>query len=36
MQLPCFNEYKNLFYALNVKKVPDNIYDFLTPRGLAY
>lgn len=36
MQLPCFNEYKNLFYALNVKKVPDNIYELLTPRGLAY
>jgi hypothetical protein len=36
MQLPCFNEYRNLFYALNVKKVPDNIYDLLTPRGLAY
>jgi hypothetical protein len=36
MQLPCFSEFKTLFYALNVKKVPDNIYDLLTPRGLAY
>jgi hypothetical protein len=36
MQLPCFNEYRNLFYNLNVKIVPENIYDLLTPRGLAY
>jgi hypothetical protein len=26
MQLPCFNEYRNLFYNLNVKIVPENIY----------
>jgi hypothetical protein len=32
MQLPCFNEYRDLFYNnLNVKVVPDNIYDLLTP-----
>src|SRR5579871_2456683 len=31
MQLPCFNEFKELFYELNVKKVPDNIYELLTP-----
>jgi hypothetical protein len=36
MQLPCFNEYREIFYALNVKIVPDNIYDLLSPRGLAY
>lgn len=36
MQLPCFNEYRNLFYNLNVKIVPENIYDLLTPRGLAF
>jgi hypothetical protein len=36
MQLPCFNEYRNLFYNLDVKIVPENIYDLLTPRGLAY
>lgn len=35
MQLPCFNEYKENFYVLNVKRVPDNIYELLTPRGLA-
>nr|ATI20297.1 LAGLIDADG endonuclease [Juglanconis sp.] len=31
MQLPCFNEFKNNFYKLNVKLVPDNIYELLTP-----
>jgi len=36
MQLPCFNEYRNLFYNLNVKIVPENIYDLLTPKGLAF
>nr|YP_009722347.1 hypothetical protein [Morchella importuna]QGN66749.1 hypothetical protein [Morchella importuna] len=27
MQLPCFNEYREMFYTLNVKKVPENIYE---------
>lgn len=36
MQLPCFNVYKDLFYNLNVKIVPDNIHELLTPRGLAF
>lgn len=36
MQLPCFSVFKDLFYSVNVKKVPDNIYDLLTPRGLAF
>ena len=36
MQLPCFNEYRELFYKKNVKIVPDNIYKLLTPRGLAF
>ena len=36
MQLPVFNVYKDYFYKLNVKIVPDNIYDLLTPRGLAF
>lgn len=36
IQLPYFNEYRDLFYNQNVKIVPDNIYDLLTPRGLAY
>lgn len=36
MQLPCFNEYRDMFYNLNVKVVPENIYDLLTPRGLAF
>lgn len=29
MQLPCFNEYREMFYILN--KVPENIYELLTP-----
>jgi hypothetical protein len=36
MQLPCFNEFKDMFYVVNVKKVPSNIYELLTPRGLAF
>ena len=36
MQLPCFNMYRELFYLQNVKRVPDNIYELLTPRGLAF
>ena len=34
MQLPCFNVFKQMFYVLNVKIVPNNIYELLTPRGL--
>jgi len=36
MQLPCFNEFKDKFYVSNVKRVPYNIYELLTPRGLAF
>jgi hypothetical protein len=36
MQLPCFNVFKDMFYVVNVKKVPSNIYELLTPRGLAF
>ena len=36
MQLPCFNVFKEMFYVANVKKVPNNIYELLTPRGLAF
>jgi len=36
MQLPCFNEFRKMFYLLNVKRVPCNIYELLTPRGLAF
>lgn len=36
MQLPCFNVFRENFYVLNVKKVPDNIYELLTLRGLAF
>ena len=36
MQLPCFNEYRELFYELNKKIVPENINKMLTARGLAF
>ena len=36
MQLPCFNVFKEIFYLSNVKRVPENIYELLTPRGLAF
>lgn len=32
----CFNEYHNLLYKNNIKIVPKNIDELLTPRGLAY
>ena len=36
VQLPCFNEFRELFYQLGEKKIPDNIPKILTPRGLAF
>lgn len=36
MQLPSFNIFRELFYPLNVKLVPNNIYELLTPQGLAF
>ena len=36
MQLPCFNVYREMFYLLNVKKVPETIHNILTARGLAF
>lgn len=36
MQLPCFNVFKEKFYVSNVKVVPDNIYEMLTYKGLAF
>lgn len=36
MQFPCFNVFKDMFYVVNVKKVPSNIYELLTLRGLAF
>lgn len=36
MQLPCFNEHRELFYLSTVKFVPINKYDLLTPIGLAF
>lgn len=31
MQLPCFNVFKEIFYKVNVKIVPNNIQELLTP-----
>ena len=31
MQIPCFNEFRDNFYELNVKVIPHNIYELLTP-----
>ena len=36
MQLPCFNVFKDMFYVDSVKKIPSDIYELLTPRGLAF
>jgi hypothetical protein len=36
MQLPCFNLYREIFYILGKKIIPNNIYELLTPRGLAF
>ena len=37
MHLPCFNDYRELFYDLNkIKIVPENIRELLTPQGLAF
>ena len=33
--LPCFTELYNLFYINNVKVIPKNIYDLLSPVALA-
>jgi len=34
--LPCFNYYHDLFYVEKVKRIPLNIGELLTPKGLAY
>ena len=37
LSLPCFNYYRDIFYnSNNLKIVPSNIQNLLTPRGLAY
>ena len=36
MQLPCFNVFKEIFYLSNKKVIPNNIYDLLTLKGLAF
>jgi hypothetical protein len=34
--LPCFNYYRDLFYCDNIKKIPNNIGELLTPIALAF
>lgn len=34
--LPCFNELRSLFYIDRVKRVPEDIYNLLTPVALAH
>ena len=34
--LPCFTALHAMFYDNNVKVIPYNIYDFLTPVALAH
>jgi len=34
--LPCFTELYNLFYLEGKKVIPNNIFDLLSPLGLAY
>jgi hypothetical protein len=36
MALPCFNLIHSYFYCNKTKIVPYNIYDLLTPIGLAF
>lgn len=36
MQLPCLNVFRKLFYLSNLKTVPNNIYELLTAKGLAF
>ena len=37
LSLPCFNYYRYIFYnSDNLKIIPSNIQNLLTPRGLAY
>ena len=37
LSLPCFNYYRNIFYnSDNLKIIPSNIQNLLTPRGVAY
>ena len=33
--LPCFNEYRQIFYRNKVKIIPEDIYNLLTPAALA-
>ena len=34
--LPIFNTYRDLFYKNKIKRIPEDIYNFLTPVALAH
>jgi hypothetical protein len=34
--LPCFTELHSLFYLSDIKRIPENIYELLTPVALAH
>jgi hypothetical protein len=36
LSYPCFNSYYDVFYSNNIKIVPSNIEQLLTPVSLAY
>jgi hypothetical protein len=36
LSMPCLNYYYELFYKDNKKRVPNNLDELLTERGLAY
>ena len=36
LAMPCLNYYHELFYKDNVKRIPENLEELLTARGLAY
>jgi hypothetical protein len=36
LAFPCLNEFYDIFYEDKVKIIPKNLYELLTPVGLAY
>lgn len=35
LAMPCLNYYYELFYKNNIKRIPNNLEELLTARGLA-
>ena len=36
LSFPFFTEFFNLYYVEGIKRIPSNIFDFLSPVGLAF